>query len=58
MARHDRMTELGILVLHFPPTMIRNDGRQVVAAIRKALSSSRGPPPHIVTVPARRAEAS
>jgi len=58
MARHDRMTELGILVLHFPPTMIRNDGRQVVGAIRKALSSSRGPLPHIVTVPARRAEAS
>jgi hypothetical protein len=58
MERHVRMTKLGILVLHFAPTTIRDIGPQVVAAIRSALASSRGPLPHMVTVPAQRAQAS
>jgi len=52
MDRHALMTAQGILVLHFPPSKIRHDGRTVAEQIRKALDSSRGPLPHIRTVPA------
>jgi very-short-patch-repair endonuclease len=49
--RHARMTAQGILVLHFPPSKIRSDGRAVAEQIRTALDSSRGPLPQIRTVP-------
>ena len=51
LARHARMTAQGILVLHFPPTRLRKDGRAVVSEIRSVLGRSRGPLPHIRTVP-------
>jgi hypothetical protein len=51
--RHARMTEQGILVLHFPPQRIRAEGWKVVRQIRSALDASRGPLPHILTVPVR-----
>jgi hypothetical protein len=51
MDRHARMTAQGILVLHFPPSKIRGDGRAVREQIRSALESSRGPLAHIRTVP-------
>lgn len=51
--RHAQMTAQGILVLHFPPSKIRSDGRAVAEQIRTALESSRGPLPHIRTVPAQ-----
>ena len=49
--RHALMTAQGILVLHFPPSKIRGDSQAVAAQIRSALDSSRGPLPHIRTVP-------
>jgi very-short-patch-repair endonuclease len=54
MARHDRMAAQGIVVLHFPPRRVRAEGRQVIKEISNALGASRGPLPHIVTVPASR----
>ncbi len=51
--RHAQMTAQGILVLHFPPSKIRGDGRSVAEQVRSALESSRGPLPHIRTVPAQ-----
>jgi hypothetical protein len=51
MDRHALMTAQGILVLHFPPSKIRGDSRAVADQIRSALESSRGPLPHIRTVP-------
>jgi hypothetical protein len=51
MDRHALMTAQGILVLHFPPSKIRGDSQAVAAQIKSALESSRGPLPHIRTVP-------
>jgi len=54
MRRHDRLTALGILVLHFTPRQIRNEPDQVLAMIRTALASRRGQQPQlgIRTLPA------
>ena len=52
LARHDRMTAQGILVLHFPPQRLRTVKGDIAAEIRSALASSHGPLPHIVTQPA------
>ena len=51
LARHARMTAQGILVLHFPPAKVRDQPGLVVREIRSALAASRGPLPHIKTVP-------
>lgn len=52
LARHTRMTSLGILVLHFPPRRIRVAGREIAAEIRSALASSQGRVlPRITAVP-------
>lgn len=51
LERHARMTAQGILVLHFPPGRLRKDRRAVVNETRSALDRSRGPLPHIRTVP-------
>ncbi len=52
LARHDRMTAEGILVLRFPPRRLRVANREVIREIKSALAASRGPLPHIVTQPA------
>ena len=52
LARHDRMTAQGILVLRFPPQRLPTAKREVAREIRSALAASRGPLPHIVTQPA------
>jgi hypothetical protein len=44
MARHTRMTAQGILVLHFTPKQIRQDGIRVVAELRAALAAGRQRP--------------
>jgi len=41
MARHGRMSSLGIIVLHYPPSRIRSAGEQVAAEIRAALATGR-----------------
>ncbi len=52
MARHDRMSAQGILVLHFPPRRIRTDGATVTAELRSAIEvGSRRPPLEIKAVP-------
>ncbi len=51
LARHARMTAEGILVLHFPPARVRKDRRAVVNEMRSVLDRSRGPLPHIRTMP-------
>lgn len=52
MRRHDAMTELGILVLHFTPGMIRSDPGTVVTKIRNALRAGLAhPPPGLRTLP-------
>jgi hypothetical protein len=45
MARHARMTAQGILVLHFTPKQIRQNGPQVVADLRAALAAGTQRPP-------------
>jgi hypothetical protein len=52
MARQARMVAQGILVLAVPPQRIRAEGWKVAREIRSTLEQSRGPLPHIVTVPA------
>ena len=52
LARGARMTAQGMLVLSFPPSKIRKEPGLVVQEIRSALAASRGPLPHIRTVPA------
>ncbi len=52
LARHDRMTAQGILVLRFPPQRLPAAKREVAREIRSALAASRGPLPQIVTQPA------
>ena len=49
LARHDRMTAQGILVLRFPPQRLRVARREIAREIKSALAASRGPLPHIVT---------
>lgn len=51
MARHARMTAAGILVLHFPPSLLRKDGQKVAKQLKSALAASKGPVAQIVTVP-------
>jgi hypothetical protein len=51
IARHDRMSEHGILVLHFTPSRIHRHGPEVVGAIHNALKAGRALP-HIRTLPA------
>jgi hypothetical protein len=51
MARHARMTALGILVLHFSPRQIRDEPEVVLRTIRSALLSRRDQPaPRVRTV--------
>jgi hypothetical protein len=57
LERHARMTAEGILVLHFPPGRLRAARRDVTAEMRSALARSRGPLPHIRTVPSTPAAA-
>jgi hypothetical protein len=45
MRRHATMTAHGILVLHFTPTMIREDSANVVRQIREALKTGSARPP-------------
>ena len=42
MARHSRMSAHGIIVLHYPPSRIRQDGHEVAAEIRSALAAAHG----------------
>jgi hypothetical protein len=51
-ARHDRMTAAGILVLHFPPSQLKQEGWQVARQLKATLAAARGPLPQIVTIPA------
>ena len=54
MARHDRMSAQGILVLHFTPRRIRSEGDRVIAELRSAIESGRRRPPlEIRVVPGR-----
>jgi hypothetical protein len=53
LARHDRMTAQGILVLRFPPARLRAAKKDVAKEIRSALAVSRGPLAHIQTRPSR-----
>lgn len=50
-ARHDRMTAAGILVLHFPPSRLRKEPKEVARQLKKTLTASRGPISQIQTVP-------
>jgi hypothetical protein len=53
MRRHDRLTSLGILVLHFSPNQIKHEQLKVLAAIRTTLRNRQGHPvPPITTKPA------
>lgn len=45
MARHARLTALGILVLHFSPNQIRSEAERVLSIIRQALVTRSGQPP-------------
>lgn len=45
MARHSRMSALGITVLHYPPSRITAEPRVIVAEISAALEVGRGRPP-------------
>lgn len=52
-ARHDRMSAHGILVLHYAPRRIRQDGRRVAAELRAAIEAGlRRPALAIRAVPA------
>ena len=44
MARHSRMSALGITVLHYSPSSLRAEPRRVVAQISAALEIGRGRP--------------
>jgi very-short-patch-repair endonuclease len=43
--RHDKLTALGILVLHFPPKRIRKDAPGVIKEIRQAIENGLQRPP-------------
>jgi hypothetical protein len=49
IARHDRMTAAGILVLHFPPSQLRQKDWEVARQLKSALAAARGPLPQVVT---------
>jgi hypothetical protein len=51
MARHNQMVAAGILLLHFPPTQLRKEGRAVTNKIRSTLATGHGPLPRIRTEP-------
>jgi hypothetical protein len=51
LARQARMVAEGILVIALPPQRIRSEGWKVAREIRSALERSRGPLPHITTMP-------
>jgi hypothetical protein len=54
LARLARMAAAGIIVLHFPPSRIYAERKEVVAEIRGALATGRGRPlPQVRTLPAR-----
>ena len=44
MARHSRMSALGIIVLHYPPRRLRAEPRVVVAEIKSTLDAARDRP--------------
>ena len=48
------MAAAGIIVLHFPPSRIYAERKEVIAEIRSALGAGRGRPlPQVRTLPAR-----
>jgi hypothetical protein len=54
LARQARMAAAGIIVLHFPPSRIYTERKEVIAEIRGALAAGRGRPlPQVRTLPAR-----
>jgi len=54
LARQARMAAAGIIVLHFPPSRIYAERKEVVAEIRSALAAGRGRSlPRVRTLPAR-----
>jgi hypothetical protein len=44
MARHSRMTALGITVLHYPPRRLHAEPRVIIAEMRSAVEIGRGRP--------------
>ena len=53
LARQARMAAAGIIVLHFPPSRIYTERKEVIAEIRSALAAGRGRPlPQVRTLPA------
>jgi hypothetical protein len=53
MARHSRLSALGIIVLHYPPSRLRAEPRVVAAEIRSALAAGgRRVPPKVQTLSA------
>jgi hypothetical protein len=42
MARHARMSAVGMIVLHYPPTKLHTEPRLVASQIRSALAAGRG----------------
>jgi hypothetical protein len=44
LARHARMSAVGIIVLHFTPGQIHSQRTEVVTAIRSAIAAGRNPP--------------
>jgi hypothetical protein len=54
LARQARMAAAGIIVLHFPPSRIYTERKEVIAEIRGALAAGRGRSlPQVRTLPAR-----
>jgi hypothetical protein len=54
LARHARMSALGIVVLHYPPRRLRAEPRRVAAEIRQAIEAGRGREvPRLTVRPAR-----
>ena len=54
LARQARMAAAGIIVLHFPPSRISTERKEVIAEIRNALAAGRGRRlPQVRTLPAQ-----
>lgn len=54
LARHDRMSSYGIIVMHFTPAQIRRRPKAVAGMLGAALTAARDRPPLPVTArPAR-----
>ncbi len=54
LARHDRMSAYGIIVLHLTPRLIRSQPSEVIAQLRSALEIGRQRPPLAIrTIPRR-----